>query len=126
MLQRNALNFASRKALTHEHRERTWQDLAKSTAKYAELLSHHGVGKRTRVGVIALNSDRYVETFFALSWLGAVIVPMNSRWAYDEHKYAVDDSSLTHLIVDDTFHGVADAITGDARSIKAVFNLSIF
>ena len=123
MLQRNALNFASRKALSHEHRERTWQDLAISTAKYAELLSQHGVGKRTRVGVIALNSDRYVETFFALSWLGAVIVPMNSRWAYDEHKYAVDDSSLTHLIVDDTFHGVADAITGDAKSIKAVFNI---
>ena len=36
-----------------------------------------------RVGMLSLNSDRYIEYFFAVPWAGGVLNPCNTRWSVD-------------------------------------------
>ena len=48
-----------------------------------------GVAPHDRVGVIALNSDRYLELYLALPAAGYVLVPVNSRLAPAEMRATV-------------------------------------
>src|ERR1700684_53886 len=62
-----------------------------------------GVETADRIAILALNSDRYIESFFAIAWAGAVIVPLNTRWAVAENEYALNDSGPKILLVDEYF-----------------------
>lgn len=58
-----------------------------------------GVDPGDRVAILAFNSDRYLETLLAAWWLGAVAVPVNSRWAGPEIVRALDDVEPTVIVV---------------------------
>jgi acyl-CoA synthetase (AMP-forming)/AMP-acid ligase II len=61
------------------------------------------------VAALALNSDRYLEYFFACWTMGAVAVPINTRWSPREQVDALQDSGSTALFVDDAFVKVAES-----------------
>lgn len=44
-----------------------------------------------RVAILAGNSDRYLEYYFACFWAGAVVVPMNVRWSAAKNGYSLND-----------------------------------
>ena len=56
-----------------------------------------------RVGILALNSDRYLEYFYAVPWMGAAVNPVNIRWSAVEIAYSLADSDTRVLFVDDAF-----------------------
>ena len=63
-----------------------------------------------RVGMLALNSDRYVEYFFGVPWGGGELNPCNTRWSVPEVLYSLDDCETTILIADDQFKDAALAL----------------
>ena len=79
-------------ATVHAGRRRTWGQIAERVSRVAGGLRQLGVETGDRIAILALNSDRYIESFFAIAWAGAVIVPLNTRWAVAENEYALNDS----------------------------------
>ena len=74
------------------------------------------------MAILALNSDRYVEFFYAAWRLSAVVVPINTRCSKDEVGYALADSRPRVIVVDDAFAGLVEDMTaadGDVRVIHA-------
>ena len=67
-----------------------------------------------RVAMLALNSDRYLEYYFAIPWAGAVVVPMNIRWSPAENAYSLNDSGARVMIVDDAFIALVPKILAEA------------
>ena len=63
-----------------------------------------------RVGILALNSDRYLEYFFAVPWAGAALNPVNIRWSVAEIAYSLVDSDTRVLFVDDAFAPMIPAL----------------
>lgn len=57
----------------------SYQNLWERTVRLAQSLSRKGVGRGTVVGVMDVNSHRYLELTYALSLLGAVIHTINFR-----------------------------------------------
>jgi long-chain acyl-CoA synthetase len=92
-------------ATVHGERRRTWGQIAERVARVAGGLAQLGVQGGDRIAILALNSDRYIESFFAIAWVGAVIVPLNTRWAVAENEYALNDSGPKILLVDENFVG---------------------
>jgi long-chain acyl-CoA synthetase len=84
-------------------RTRTWEELVDRVARFAGALTSLGLKRGDRVAVIALNSDRYIEAYFAVAWAGGVIVPGNTRWTLPEHTFALQDSGASFLLIDRTF-----------------------
>jgi acyl-CoA synthetase (AMP-forming)/AMP-acid ligase II len=84
-------------------RVRTAVEHADRVARLAGALSHLGVQQGDRVGLLALNSDRYLETLLAVPWAGGVVTPLNTRWSSPEITYALDDSQTSVLFVDAAF-----------------------
>lgn len=65
-------------------RQRTWRETAARVQRLASALRALGVKEGEPVAVLAQNSDRYFETYLAVAWAGAVIVPLNVRWSAAE------------------------------------------
>jgi long-chain acyl-CoA synthetase len=84
-------------------RRRTWRDLGDRVARLASVLVSLGLKPGDRIAAIALNSDRYLELYYAAWWAGGVIVPCNTRWALPEHIHALNDCGAEILLVDKTF-----------------------
>ena len=62
-----------------------------------------GVAKGERVALLLMNSAEFVEVYFALGKIGAVVVPLNWRLVADELEFILQDSGATRLVFDDDF-----------------------
>ncbi|MEW6996985.1 long-chain fatty acid--CoA ligase [Colwelliaceae bacterium BS250] len=102
-IQRNAQVYKNQIALKCADRTHTWGELEDRIARLAAGLQVNGVKPGDRVAILALNSDRYLEFYYATAWVGAVMVPLNTRWSIKENEYALNDSGSVMLMVDDTF-----------------------
>lgn len=105
-------------------RRRSWADLAGRIARFAGGLKALGVsasspdGYGDRVAILALNSDRYVEFFYATAWAGGVAVPINIRWSNAEILYSLEDSKPSVFLFDDYFLESATRLKDEAPFIK--------
>jgi len=78
----------------------------------ADALSARGINKGDRVGLLMFNCVEFVESFYALAKLGAVVVPLNWRLVADELGFILKDSGTSALI-----YGVEFAeVTADIQS----------
>ena len=66
-----------------------------------------GLVPGARVGVIALNSDRYLELYLGLPAAGYVLVPVNSRLAPAEMRAILDDAGVSVVFADADYPGAA-------------------
>lgn len=112
--------FAERPAIRFQDRQLSWRELNTASEELAGGLKRLGVGKGDRVAILALNSDRYVEFFFAIWRLSAAVVPLNTRWSKEEIAYALDDCAPKVTVVDDSFAALVADLVLENTSIRIV------
>ena len=105
-LHRSVQQNPDRPATIYRDRIRTVGESADRIARLAAALVAVGVQRGDRAGILALNSDRYLEYFHAVPWLGAAINPVNIRWSPAEIAYSLAESDTRVLFVDDAFAGM--------------------
>jgi len=76
----------------------------------AGALRELGLEKGARVAILANNGQRYIETYIGVPGAGFVIVPLNTRHAVTELKYALEDSQTKVLLVDRDPGELADCV----------------
>ncbi len=76
----------------------------RATAAIAEHLAGLGVDRGDRVALAMRNLPEWVASFFAITALGAIAVPLNAWWTGAELEYGLSDSGAKVLIVDDERH----------------------
>jgi fatty-acyl-CoA synthase len=103
-----------RDALVFGARRTTYAELDDQVDALARGLRELGVGTDDRVGMLSLNSDRYVVAILATAKLGAVFVPLNVRLAAAELAAMVDEAELAALFV-----GPAEIELGEATLAAA-------
>ncbi|MFV8052876.1 acyl-CoA synthetase [Mycobacterium sp. 48b] len=104
-------------------RRRIWSETADRVARIAAGLKDIGVVPGDRVAILALNSDRYFELLYAIPWMGAVMVPINTRLAAPEIRAIVEDAGARVLFVDDAMQAHAAALAGQASTLESIFYL---
>lgn len=101
-------------------RRHTFRELHDRVARLAGALRGLGIERGSRVCILSLNSDRYLESYLALAWLGAVVNPANFRWSAPEVIYSLNDSECTALIVDDQFAPMVEPIRAGTPGLRQV------
>jgi long-chain acyl-CoA synthetase len=104
-------------------RRRIWSETADRVARIAGGLEQARMQRGDRVAILALNSDRYFELLYAIPWLGAVMVPVNTRLATPEIRYVLEDSGARVLFVDGAMRAHAAALAGQMPTVEAMFYL---
>lgn len=101
-------------------RQQSWTALQGRVARLAGALQGLGMGPGDRVALLSLNSDRFIEYFFATVWGGGAMMPMNVRWSPAECAYALNDAGVGILLVDDSFAKAAPTIRDAVPGLKTV------
>ncbi|KAB0489404.1 long-chain-fatty-acid--CoA ligase [Pseudomonas vancouverensis] len=96
-------------------RRRSYREFGDRVARLAHALQQLGMAAGDRVGMLGLNSDRYLEYIMGVWWGGGVLNPVNTRWSVAEIVYSLDDCGTAILLVDEHFAGLASAIAARAR-----------
>ncbi|MGE3771794.1 MAG: AMP-binding protein, partial [Gammaproteobacteria bacterium] len=119
-LLRNAQQRPLTPATACAGRRRSWREFTERVARYAQVLRGLGLGDGDRVGIVALNSDHYLETFYAVPWAGGILVPLNTRWSQPELAYALADAGVRILVVDEHFLDLGRALVAGTDTRLAV------
>ncbi len=78
----------------------TYAEFAERCQRLAGMLTAKGVQAADRVAILASNSHRYMEAYVGIPAAGFVLVPLNTRHAEPELKYALEDGGVRILLTD--------------------------
>ena len=106
---RRALQIASSNiAIVDEGQSFTYQELQARCERLVGGLTALGLAKGDRVAIWSDNNHQYIETYVGAPAGGFVVVPLNTRHAEPELRYALEDSATRVLITDRDASGMAD------------------
>jgi len=106
LIDRAAERWPEREALWFEGRRWTFAEQRAEVDRAAKALIAAGVGHGDHVCLWLGNRPEFVFLFFAVARIGAVLVPINTRFRTRDMAYVVTQSDSTTLIAADRAHGV--------------------
>jgi len=107
-------------ALEFQGRQSSYRRLMDRVSRLAAGLISLGVSPNDRVGMLAQNSDHYFEYYMAVWWAGAIVNPVNNRWAVPEIVYSLKDSDTTYLLIDSNYAQLTDQIRAETPGLKKI------
>lgn len=107
-------------ATIFKDRQQSWSQLLDRVSRLAGALQQIGMKPGDRVALLSLNSDRFIEYYFAVVWGGGAMMPMNIRWAAAECAYALNDAGAEILLVDEAFKDMAPTLQAEVAELKTV------
>lgn len=120
-LSSNARSLPHSSATSYLGRQQSWGEMQQRVARLAGAVRDLDVQPNDHVAVLALNSDRYLEFYFAVWWAGASVVPMNTRWSLPENVFALKDAAAKLLFIDDHFLPILNQLKAEANIENIVF-----
>jgi acyl-CoA synthetase (AMP-forming)/AMP-acid ligase II len=101
----------------------SFADLNVRANRAANAFAARGVRPGDRVALLLMNGVEYLESFFGLAKLGAVIVPLNWRLVADELAFILNDSGSTVLLHDPEFDAAVDALAGKETTLRETWRV---
>lgn len=96
----------------------TYRDLALRINRQGHALSRLGVQGGDTVAVMDWDSHRYLECFFGVPMLGAVLQTVNVRLSPDQILYTLNHAQASVLLVNREFLPVLAQIRGELATVK--------
>ena len=107
--QRNAILDPSGTTLTYKELDDKVDQLARGMLELE-------VAKEDKVGLWMPNIPEWVIAYYAIARIGAVVVPMNTRYKTHEVEYILENSEATTLFAVGSFAGIDYlSMVGDIR-----------
>ncbi|MFT4159284.1 AMP-binding protein [Shinella sp.] len=103
----NAGRRPAGEALVYGDLRLDWQALEARVQHLAAALAARGVGEGSIVALMMKNSPAFIELVYAISHLGAVILPLNFRLSADEVEYIANHAGAVTIVADDMFEAQA-------------------
>lgn len=119
-LRRAAQVSASNTATVYGKRRQTWKQFEQRVARLAGAFRSLGIVDDDRIAILSLNSDRYIEYFYAVAWAGAAVNPVNIRLAAPEIAYTLEDSASKILLIDETFSALLPVLRPLLATVRHV------
>jgi acyl-CoA synthetase (AMP-forming)/AMP-acid ligase II len=104
-------------------RVRSWREVEAHVMRLAGAMTALGFAPGDRIGILALNSDRYLEYYYAMAWGGFIFVPINTRLAPPEIVFWLADSGCTGLFIDNAFLPILEQVRAHTPDILHVVYL---
>ncbi len=117
----NALNSGGSRPLLHIQGVATLTvaQVRDATSQFVQTLASLGVGKGSRVAMIAPNRPECLHVTHALQLLSAIYVPLHPLAGLSDHLHVIRDAELDILVFDaERFAARATEITADIAGIR--------
>ncbi len=121
-LKRSAGNHTNHPALEWQGGQWSFSELDQQADLLARRLATLHVRTGERVALLAANSPAYVALVHALTRLGAVLVPLNTRLSAEELGWQISDVHTTLLVSDHSYAALAEEI---AQRVPAIARATV-
>ncbi len=98
----------------------TYAEFRERIRRLASSLMRVGVKEGTVVGVLDWDSHRYLECFFAIPMIGAVLHTVNIRLSPEQLVYTINHAEDEVLIVHEDFLPLLEQIKGRIDTVKKI------
>jgi len=102
----------------------TYNDLFVRINRLGSALTKLGVKKGDTVAVFDYDSHRYLESFFAIPMMGAVLFTVNWRLSPDQIEYTMNHAEADVVLINADFLPLLGAIRSKLKSVRKVILLS--
>jgi fatty-acyl-CoA synthase len=102
----------------------TYLQIRGRIGRLASALSKAGVVPGDTVGVLDWDSHRFLEAFFAIPMMGAVLQTVNVRLSPEQIAYTIDHAGASTLLVNDEFVGLLEGIKSRLPKVERLIVMS--
>jgi len=96
----------------------TYTELHDRIGRLANSLAKLGVRPGDTVGVMDWDSNRFLEAFFAIPMMGAVLQTVNVRLSPEQVTYTINHAGTSVLLVNDEFVGLVQDIKSQLNKVR--------
>jgi long-chain acyl-CoA synthetase len=122
ILEYNAKYFGNKTAIFIDNKKISYLKLKYAADKVAAYLKYEeGVKKGDKIAIFANNSWEYVATIFAISKLGAIVVPINNMLKSKELSYLLNDAKADILFASDELRVIVEGSSASINSKKIIW-----
>lgn len=108
-------------ALAFEGTRLTYGQLNSKVNRVANGLLDLGIKKGDRVAALMYNCHQFMEIYFALAKIGAIMVPLNFRLVARELQFALDDSGSSTLFMGPEFLEIVATVRSSLKTVRSFF-----
>jgi fatty-acyl-CoA synthase len=102
----------------------TYRQLHERIGRLASSLAGLGIVAGDTVGVLDWDSHRFLEAYFAVPMMGAVLQMVNVRLSPDQIAYTINHAGSSVLLVNEDFVPVLDGIKQQLPKVKTLILMS--
>ena len=111
--------------IVYRDRQRfTYRQIRERIGRLASVLSKLGVQPGETVGVLDWDSNRFLEAFFAIPMMGAVLQTVNIRLSPEQIAYTINHAGASTLLVSDEFVGMLEGLKPQLPKVKTLIVMS--
>ena len=111
--------------IVYRDRQRfTYRQIRERIGRLASVLSKLGVQPGETVGVLDWDSNRFLEAFFAIPMMGAVLQTVNVRLSPEQIAYTINHAGASTLLVNDEFVGMLEGLKPQLPKVKTLIVMS--
>jgi acyl-CoA synthetase (AMP-forming)/AMP-acid ligase II len=92
--------YPDKTAIVDGARRFTYREWAERANRLSRALLGLGVRRGDRVCILSPNSHYFLESFYATSQIGAILVPLNYRLVAADHEYILGHAGVSVALVD--------------------------
>jgi fatty-acyl-CoA synthase len=102
----------------------TYRELHERIHRLAGGLAALGVRPGDTVGVLDWDTHRFLEAFFAVPMMGAILQTVNVRLSHEQIIYTIEHAGATTLLVNEEFRELLAAIRPRLTKVKTIVLMS--
>jgi acyl-CoA synthetase (AMP-forming)/AMP-acid ligase II len=122
----NTLDFLSianaicpdRDSVVFEGKRYTFAQISERSNRLANAMVDMGVKKGERVAILQVNCNQFLETYFAVAKIGAILVPLNFRAKQDELTYMLNNAEVVLILVGDRYVDMVNEMRPNLNTVK--------
>lgn len=121
MLENTVTTYPDKEGFIYGNVRLTFKEFDTIVNRIAAGLEKHGVRKGDHVAILLGIQLEFPLTFFALMKLGALAVPLNTRFKGEELAYEINDSESKLLIVDEEYWPFIGSVRNQLKAVEKIF-----
>jgi fatty-acyl-CoA synthase len=118
------MHAADQEIVYRDIRRFTYRQLRERIGRLASSLAKLGVRAGDIVGVLDRDSNRFLEAYFAVPMMGAVLQTVNVRLSPEQIAYTINHAGPSVLLVNDEFVAMLEGIKQRLPKVKTLVLMS--
>ncbi len=116
-------NTPEKTAILFQDQSISYLEFNTDVSRATRMLYGLGIERGERVGLMFPNCPEMLFLYFACFRLGAIVVPINTRYQRSEIEYALEHSECSLLLVDQQFYSKVESLDDTVASLSKILIL---